>query len=351
MGQDESFGQVAKFAKAALEKMTELLIPQNPRNFTIWYHYSRGDVSELNGTLDHLIERGRAFTPEKNEELFLRFFPSGEGDAAVTTAMGRLSLELDALVDQLDKAGESTAAYSSALEMFGARLNASTAGAPIDLGKFVAGMLAATRAMEKRNHEMEERLAMSSEQVVQLRDELENRTREALTDPLTGLSNRKMLDLELARLAGDSTKSGDALTALVLDIDHFKRFNDTYGHAVGDQVLKLLAATLKEGIKGRDIAVRYGGEEFVILLPETDLPAAENLANALRERVCKKRILNRASGEYLGEITISVGIGRYRAGETLEDFFTRADKALYCAKQSGRNRVVREDKMTVANAA
>lgn len=351
MGQQESFGQVAKFAAAALAKMKELLIPQNPRNFTVWYHYARGDVPELNGTLDHLMERGRAFTPEKNEELFRRFFPAGDGDAAVTTAVGRLSLELEALVDQLEKAGESTASYGSALEMFGDRLVASAEGVSDGLPETVAGMLVATRAMEKRNRELEGRLAMSSEQVVQLRDELENRTREALTDPLTGLANRKMFDLELERLAADSTRHGDALTALVLDIDHFKTFNDTYGHAVGDQVLRLLAATLKEGIKGRDLAARYGGEEFVILLPETDLLAAEILANALRERVCKKRILNRASGEYLGEITVSIGIGCYRPGEPLVKFFTRADKALFQAKRDGRNRVVSESKLSVADAA
>ena len=351
MGRDVSFEQAAKFAMAALAKMQELQIPQSPRNFTVWYHYASNDLPDLVAVLDHLLERGQAFTPEKNEELFRRFFPGGEMDAVMTTAAGRLSLELGSLIDKLEAAGENTARYGDALEAFGDSLKTATKGEPAGLAEIVAGMLAATRVMEKRNHDLEERLNASSQQVLQLRDELESRTREALTDPLTGLANRKKFDQEMERLAAESAGGGGPLVLLVIDIDHFKRFNDSHGHVVGDQVLKLLGATLRDGIKGRDVAARYGGEEFVILLPATAMPDAAMLAEALRETVRKKRILNRSTGKDLGEITVSIGLGCYRPGEPLADFFTRADQALYQAKREGRNRVVSEDKTAAADAA
>jgi diguanylate cyclase len=125
----------------------------------------------------------------------------------------------------------------------------------------------------------------------------------------------------------------------MLDIDHFKSFNDNFGHQVGDQVLRLVARTLTDGIKGRDIAARYGGEEFVILLPETNLAHAMILAESLRKSLAAKEVINRASGEFLGRITMSIGVAQYYSSEDVNELIERVDSALYTAKHNGRNQV------------
>jgi diguanylate cyclase len=186
---------------------------------------------------------------------------------------------------------------------------------------------------------LEEQLDYSAHVMEELQRDLENVRREALTDGLTGLANRKAFDMEIKRISGEALESGKAYTLLMLDIDHFKSFNDNYGHQIGDQVLRLVARTLTDGVKGRDVAARYGGEEFVIILPETPIDAGVAVGNSLRKAVATKDVINRNSGEKLGRITMSVGVAEYYPGESIADLIERADAALYTAKHNGRNQV------------
>ena len=126
------------------------------------------------------------------------------------------------------------------------------------------------------------------------------------------------------------------------DIDHFKNFNDRYGHLTGDQVLRLVAMSVKQNVKGRDIAARYGGEEFVIALPNTALQSAITVADHIRRAVMTKELMRRSNGERLGRVTISIGAAALRPGDTAQLLIDRADKCLYAAKRHGRNRVICE---------
>ncbi len=137
--------------------------------------------------------------------------------------------------------------------------------------------------------------------------------------------------------------TGEALSLLLLDIDHFKQFNDTYGHTIGDHVLKLLATTLRESIKGQDTAARYGGEEFAVILPRTAAADACKLAENIRQRVTSKSVVNRKTGGTFGRVNVSIGVAEMRLGEPIRRFVERADQALYTAKRTGRNRVVSAD--------
>jgi diguanylate cyclase len=126
------------------------------------------------------------------------------------------------------------------------------------------------------------------------------------------------------------------------DIDHFKRFNDSFGHQIGDQVLKLVAQTLSDSLKGRDMPTRYGGEEFAVILPQTRLKDAATVADQMRTTLQKRRLVGKDSRDDYGAITLSFGVAQYRSGEHLADFLARADAALYHAKREGRNRVSTE---------
>ena len=189
---------------------------------------------------------------------------------------------------------------------------------------------------------LEERLSASKEEINQLQENLEVVRNESLTDPLTSLANRKYFDEALVKAIATASGKGEPLSLLMTDIDHFKRFNDTYGHLTGDQVLRLVAMSVRQNVKGQDIAARYGGEEFVVVLPNTVLQSASTLADHIRCAVMNKELKKRSSGENLGRITISVGVAALRPGDTPQALIERADNCLYAAKRSGRNRVISE---------
>lgn len=168
--------------------------------------------------------------------------------------------------------------------------------------------------------------------------ELEQRRREALLDPLTGLFNRRAMDAHLAMLV----TSGDrpATSLLVIDIDNFKTINDKYGHSVGDSVIRNVAELVRKSIRGHDLAARFGGEEFVVILADTPASGAMTVAESLRLRIELLRLKRTRDGEHLAPITASIGVSEMLPGDTAETLINRADDALYAAKNAGRNRVV-----------
>ena len=199
-----------------------------------------------------------------------------------------------------------------------------------------------TQEMVEQNRRFEQEITESNNEITQLRKKLEDTRLEAMTDSLTGLYNRKFFDTAFSQATREATKSATPLSVLMLDIDHFKKFNDTHGHPVGDQVLKLVAKTLVDSIKGRDLAGRYGGEEFLIVLPSTALANAVTLANQIRIAIGSRTLVNRNTREKIGRITVSIGVAAQHPGEREDTLIERADKALYIAKNNGRDQVIGE---------
>jgi diguanylate cyclase len=140
----------------------------------------------------------------------------------------------------------------------------------------------------------------------------------------------------------EAAERNEPLSLMMGDIDHFKTFNDTWGHLTGDQVLRLVATLLKENFKGRDIIARYGGEEFAIVLPNTILHSACTVADQFRRAVMSKVVTNRLTGQNLGRVMMSLGVASARTDDSVESLIGRADACLYAAKRNGRNRVISE---------
>ncbi len=156
----------------------------------------------------------------------------------------------------------------------------------------------------------------------------------AVIDSLTGLYNRRYLDSHLAALAERHAAEGKPLAVAVVDIDHFKAINDTHGHAVGDEVLCDVARVLERNIRASDLVARQGGEEFVVVMPNTDTAGAELVASRLRRKI--------ADMPTRSPVTVSIGVAATRAhGDTPDRLLKRADDALYEAKRGGRNQVMR----------
>jgi len=167
---------------------------------------------------------------------------------------------------------------------------------------------------------------------------------------LTGIRNRKAFDIELADAVDQARRTAEPVSLFMCDIDHFKSFNDTWGHQTGDQVLRLVAQCLSENVKGRDTAARYGGEEFAVILRRTSLSAALSLAEQIRTSVESKRLVKRSTGETLGRLTISIGVSEFVKNDGIADLLQRADACLYAAKNGGRNRVVGQVQTTASMA-
>jgi diguanylate cyclase len=185
-------------------------------------------------------------------------------------------------------------------------------------------------------------LKASKLEISQLQVNLEAVRNESLTDPLTSLANRKYFDSALEKSIAQSAATGEPVALLLIDIDHFKAFNDTFGHLTGDQVLRLVAIALKQNVKGQDIAARYGGEEFAIILPGTTLRSALTVADHVRRAVMTKELMKRSTGEHLGRVTVSIGVAVLQKDEAAQSLIERADNCLYAAKRCGRNRVMCE---------
>src|SRR6266446_7059859 len=172
-----------------------------------------------------------------------------------------------------------------------------------------------------------------------LRDNVQMSIEMAITDALTGLYNRRYMESHIGTLVEQAATRGKPLTVLVLDIDFFKTINDSYGHDAGDDVLREFAIRIKKSIRGIDLACRYGGEEFVVVMPETDLAVSTLVAERLRRRIASQPFAIRQGARQI-EVTISIGIAALGGGDDAAMLVKRADQALFRAKRDGRNRVV-----------
>jgi diguanylate cyclase len=196
------------------------------------------------------------------------------------------------------------------------------------------------RLMEE-NRCLRSRLNAEQRTTASLRVALEQHRREALTDPLTGLFNRRAMDQRLDEIWAKPEEEG--LAIVVMDIDFFKRINDTYGHADGDCVIRWVAATLCRCIRAGDSAFRYGGEEFMVLLPNTSLEGAVSLAESIRGRIEACHLA--FSSHWQVPLTVSLGVASRKQQDDPTSMFERADRALYQAKHDGRNRVAHENNL------
>lgn len=329
-------------AKRAFTLMLDNAIPLNPNNFKVWYAYCSGEHPELAEALDLLLAGEESLTADTNNTLYERFCATPLEAVPLRLIAEHLETEVSTVMTCVSDAGSTAHAYTSSLK--DATETMESVGNSADLQGLLSRMLTQTRAMVQKSDTVERQLRDSWAEISRLREQLDGARREAMTDSLTSIANRKMFDYVLRDAAMAAMENDEPLSLLFLDIDKFKDFNDKHGHATGDQVLKLLASVLRDLTKGQDTPARYGGEEFAVILPCTSLDNAVKVADNIRQRIASKRIIHRKTGEALTKITVSIGVSQFAFGESVKDFVERADEALYKAKRVGRNCVIREEK-------
>jgi diguanylate cyclase len=230
--------------------------------------------------------------------------------------------------------------YSDKLEEYSNKLH--EANDLSQLQNFIEDIIKDTNKMAESSRQLNQELEEATSQIQTLNKQLEETEREVLLDALTGLNNRKAFDRKINDLCEKFDKDEGFFSVVMLDIDFFKKFNDQYGHQVGDEVLRIVGSHLKKNLKGKDFPSRYGGEEFIVLMPDTNLGKAYIVAEQIRENISKKRLKIKKTGQVIGNITASLGVSEIREGDTAISVVERADSALYLAKNSGRNNVKSE---------
>ncbi len=325
----------------AIEVLDRHQIPPAPVCHLMAYHYASGRDETLNQRIDRHVSSQATLDGHLLRHLFEEFYLDNENSQQIDAHL----TDLHQLLYQVLK-GVSTACSQSELFDETLRQQASALHANPSLGdlrEIANTLLQATSRSMNQNRLMQEQLQQVEQQTQQLQSEVCKLRDEAATDPLTGLYNRKALNQRLDSLletAQDPKHS--PFSVLMLDIDHFKRFNDQFGHIIGDEVIRRVGATMKELLREEDFPARYGGEEFTVLLPSTAMDSAVEVARSLNRAVAKLTLVRRSTKERLPGITISVGAAEVRRGDSCETLLERADQALYLAKEGGRNQVATE---------
>lgn len=337
-----------ELARTALALMAEHGVAPTPQNYAVWVSYASDSIPELCEALQERIARGGPIEDDFCEDLYERHFTFKRIQDAVIETGGAMSRELGVVVRTLEDVERDTAAYGEALAGASGALETSTDES--SLRRMVEGLVSATARMQRRSRELERRLQETSSEVDQLRDNLEKVREEAMTDALTGVANRKRFDEAMRKSRRAAELQGDDFSLILCDIDHFKRFNDTWGHQTGDQIIRFVAACLSRFSKDHHLVARYGGEEFAVVLPKTRLDDAMAIAEKVRATVESKRLLRKSTNEDLGHITVSMGVSQHRLGESVEELIERADVNLYKSKQTGRNRLTTDGVQATAAA-
>lgn len=329
--------EATRLAGETISLLATHSVPPSPLNFAVAFEYCAGSSAELKAMVDQHIAAGNALDAYFIQEVYERYFASEQFENLHGVGNDLQDI-LNQVVQNIAEAGEGASVYGETLASQISHLDSQRG--PEGVQAIAKELLAATLDAQSRNTALQRRLEETRAETEGLRAELEQQRRAVLIDPLTGLYNRRAMDTRLHDLIALGGQG--ELSLLVLDIDHFKLINDTYGHAIGDIVIRNVASTLRKCIRGEDIAVRYGGEEFVVILPKTRLAGAVKVAETIRQRIETLRLIRRQDNFRLAPFTISIGVAECNEADTGETLFQRADRALYQSKSEGRNRVTDE---------
>lgn len=330
----EETREAAELLKQAVPLMVRHDIPPNPVHYALWYCYSKGSDPELNRRLDKAVEDFDVFPPEVATKLFREYVIHGELEEARTGQQQVIEL-VDDIEDDVSRSVSGSQHYQLSLAH-----GLSALQEPIidDLPNVLNELQESTQLMQDQQEKFLYRLRAAQNEIQHLRSQLERAHLAATLDSLTRVFNRHAFNHLLDQALNDSSTGLVAL--VILDIDHFKQFNDQYGHPLGDRVLQHVGQLLRDQLPARAFAARYGGEEFcVVLRSSTSFEEVYRFADQLRSKIQSLRVKVRSTDKVLDSITASFGVAMAEPGDTLETLLTRADDALYQAKRSGRNQV------------
>ena len=335
----QAMSQAGIYGERAFAMMNSLKVLPTPQNYSIFFAVAAGQTGGLIKEIDRQIASKTPFTDEMLERFYNTYIAEPQAQMMQETAANAKRLLSEIMQNVSTFKGETTAISQEVTQ----RLQDLDEEMSEEMVRMLANtLIEGAQTMQSSSESMTVRLAGAQQEIANLRDDLARATTEAERDFLTGAYNRKAFDKRLHEAANVAKNEKTDLTLLMLDIDHFKLFNDNYGHLIGDEVLKIVAKSLIDTLKGMDCVARYGGEEFAVILPNTPIAGGLVVAEAIRKTIAGKELKRKTTGENFGVITVSIGVSSYRHTDDPLSLIARADEALYISKNSGRNRVTPE---------
>ena len=341
------FDYATVIADRANRLMSQYAVPPTPENFSIWFEYAMGASPALRQTIDTLIINKRKFDFAVNRDLYVTYINPSSDKAVTEEFPEQLRGVISGAKEFLETAISDNRTQIEALGKVSSQFQAAGDPRPI-IEKLVKELSNATT----RASSLETNFLKTSEELDKIRaTSLRLAELHSNTDALTGLANRRSFEAFLRSAQIAAMETGEPLSILMIDIDNFKNFNDSYGHQVGDQVLRLVSRVLQDSVCEGDLAARYGGEELMAVLPGANLDVCADVAERFRRRISEARLTRRATGEEISSVTVSIGVAQFRLAESAEVMIERCDRALYKAKRSGRNRTITESDLEGKTAA
>ena len=333
---------VEDWANDALKMIAEQNLQPYPDVYSIFFEYARRANKKLVADLQNLITRKTPLTEKLITELHSRHVTNDFDKKILEESGQKVQQIMGEVMRAIDTSSKESKTFSSNMDSLSKDLEGVTEQE--NLQSVVKHLMEKTREFKAQGELLQQKLEQSRAEVDTLKTNLEQASTAAMIDALTGVANRKAFDENITQLTATCKAEGRQLCLLMVDIDHFKKFNDTFGHLIGDQVIKIVASALKDLVKGKDFVARYGGEEFAVLLPDTPLKGGQIVADSIRSNIAGRELKRKDTGESYGQITVSIGVTMYNpVRDKIDDFIARADKALYISKRNGRNRVSTEE--------
>ncbi|MBL0086685.1 MAG: GGDEF domain-containing protein [Ideonella sp.] len=333
----QSRERCAEVLRAALGHIGQHEACCNPVTFSVWYEYAAGMNAGLSQAIDACLRAKARLGDEAMLRLHREHVADPDLDAVqqINTEMQRV---MSGVAANASRTGDSAGSFGAQIDKLAVALAQAASG---DLPALLSGASAGAQAMKGSTAALVQQIREGQIEIERLRTDLVRARDEVLLDPLTGVLNRRGFDKRLAALVRQPARDGLSHNLVMIDIDHFKRVNDTHGHVIGDQVIRGLAELLRRSVPdGEHCVARYGGEEFALLLPDTAAVEGMRLADAVRKQVGAMKIRDRRTQQVLTQVTISAGVATLAPDDDPINWIARADAALYRSKQAGRNRVM-----------
>ncbi len=331
MSFEDNYQVTSTFSEHTHDFLSSHLIAPTPANYTVVYLYISNENELLTAAIDRQLQSGDVINADFLADLFSRYVSFSQ--QVDSTVLAPLEETLTKTIDNISKQVNKENKAANSLKKLDKILTNTQHNASLE--NIVSYLFNTINNARAQHQTLSQELTTTQQEMSQLKEKLASSREEALIDSLTGLLNRRGCDEKLQLISYEDTHS-----SLAIDIDHFKSINDKFGSFIGDKVIQRIATTIQEHIGQQDLAVRFGGEEFVVVLTHKTLNEAKEVAEDIRKSISKLKLIQRETNTYLPPISVSIGIAQNTDTSNWVALFEQADKALYQAKNSGRNRCI-----------